>query len=77
MRNIDCLAGSDLLPAELCSDQRFSTLQIVSPMQVPPQRHIPLQLLHEWCKLRPFKGESDFTFFVNHSTIITYLSPVN
>ena len=34
MRNIDCLAGSDLLPAELCSDQRFSTLRIVSPMQV-------------------------------------------
>ena len=47
MRNIDCLAGSDLLLAVLCSDQRFSTLQIVSPMQVPPQPHIPLQLLHD------------------------------
>ena len=27
------LAGSDLFSAELCSDQRFSTLQMVSPMQ--------------------------------------------
>ena len=27
-----CLGGSDLLSAELCSDQRSSTLQMVSPM---------------------------------------------
>ena len=27
-----CLAGSDLLSAELCSDQRSSTLRMVSPM---------------------------------------------
>ena len=27
-----CLAGSDLLPAELCSDQRPSTLRMVSPI---------------------------------------------
>ena len=26
-----CLTGSDLLSAELCSDQRSSTLRIVSP----------------------------------------------
>ena len=29
-----CWAGSDLLSAELCSDQRPSTLQMVSPMKV-------------------------------------------
>ena len=27
-----CLAGSDLLSAELCSDQRSSTLRMASPM---------------------------------------------
>ena len=27
-----CVAGSDLLSAELCSDQRSSTLRMVSPM---------------------------------------------
>ena len=37
-----CLAGSDLLSAELCSDQRSSTLRMVSPMYVSPQLHTPL-----------------------------------
>ena len=27
-----CLAGSDLLSAELCSDQRSSTLRMASPV---------------------------------------------
>ena len=40
------LAGSDLFSAELCSDQRFSTLQMVSPMQVSPQLHL---YLYKFC----------------------------
>ena len=35
-----CLASSDLLSADLRSDQRSSTLQMVSPMEVYPQLHI-------------------------------------
>ena len=72
-----CLAGSDLLSAELCSDQRSSTLRMVSQMQVSPQLHIPLKIFHDGCKLRSFNGKSDFTFFVNHFTAISYFSPVN
>ena len=41
-----CLAGSDLLSAELCSDQRSSTLQMVSPMQHSPQLHL---YLYKFC----------------------------
>ena len=37
-----CLTGSDLLSAELCSDQLSSTLRIVSPTKVSPQLDIPL-----------------------------------
>ena len=38
-------AGSDLLSAELCSDQRSSTLLMVSPMYVSPQLHT----LYKFC----------------------------
>ena len=33
--------------------------------------------MHDGCKLRSFNGKSDFTFFVNHFTAISYLSHVN
>ena len=33
--------------------------------------------MHDGCKLRSFNGKSDFTFFLNHFTAISYLSPVN
>ena len=36
------LAASDLLSTEFCSDQRSSTLPMVSPMLVSPQLHTPL-----------------------------------
>ena len=38
---VRCLAGSDILSAQLCSDQR-STLRMVSPISVSPQLHTPL-----------------------------------
>ena len=33
--------------------------------------------MHDGCKLRSFNGKRDLTFFVNHFTAISYLSPVN
>ena len=53
-----CLAGSDLLSAEICSDQCSpSTLRMVSPILVSPQLHIALQILHDGYKLH-FNGKS-------------------
>ena len=46
LRKKKCLAGSDLFSAELCSDQRSSTLQMVSPMQRSPQLHL---YLYKFC----------------------------
>ena len=54
-----CLAGSDLLSAEICSDQCSpSTLRMVSPILVSPQLHIALQILHDGYKLQHFNGKS-------------------
>ena len=33
--------------------------------------------MHDGCKLRSFNGKSDFTFFANHFTTISYLSHIN
>ena len=33
--------------------------------------------MHYGCKLQSFNGKSDFTFFVNHFTAISYVSHVN
>ena len=33
--------------------------------------------MHDRCKLRSFNGKSDFTFFVNHFTAISYFSRAN
>ena len=33
--------------------------------------------MHDRCKLWSFNGKSDFTFFINHFTAISYFSPLN